>query len=142
MEKQSFPGNLDALAPIRKFVTAAGEEAGLSHKATYELCLAVDEIATNVVTYGYEAAGLTGNIGINAEITPERLVIHLEDTGKAYDPDSFVLPDAQDLSQPLENRRLGGLGILLAKDGVDELNYTQKDDRHVHEFVVRRNQHG
>lgn len=142
METQTFPGNLDALGPIRTFVTHAGQAAGLSHKATYDLCLAVDEIATNIVTYGYEESGLTGDIRIKSEITEERLVISLEDTGKAYDPDAIALPDLDDLSQPLENRPLGGLGILLAKTGVDEFNYTQVDDHHVHEFIVRRNQHG
>ena len=142
MQPQTFPGNLDSLSPIRKFVTQAGEEAGLNHKAIYELCLAVDEIATNIVTYGYEESGLSGDIRIRSEMTPERLAIYLEDTGKGYDPNAIALPNLEDLGKPLEERPLGGLGILLAKVGVDEFNYSQVDDRHVHEFVVRRNQNG
>lgn len=142
METRTFPGNLDALGPIRKFVMQAGEQAGLSHKATYDLCLAVDEIATNIVTYGYEEPGLTGDISIRSDTTPEHLAIYLEDTGKPYNPDAIALPDVEDLGRPLESRPIGGLGILLAKTGVDEFNYTQEDDRHVHQFVVRRSQHG
>jgi serine/threonine-protein kinase RsbW len=141
MELQSYPGDLDALAPIREFVKSAAQQAGLNRKATYNLCLAVDEIVTNVVTHGYEEAGLQGDLRIGAEIKPERLIIYLEDTGKSYDPNSFELPALEDLDEPLEGRPVGGLGILLAKSGVDELNYSEVDNKHVHQFIVRRDQH-
>jgi len=142
METATFPGDLDALAPIRQFVEKAAKQAGLGKKAIYDLCLAVDEIATNVVTHGYEEAGLKGDLQIDAEITPETLVIHLQDSGVPYDPSSHLVPTPEDLDRPLEDRNVGGLGILLARAAVDELNYKHIDSFHVHEFVVRRKGHG
>ena len=61
--RASFPGTLDALEPLRAYVKEAGEAAGLDRSAVYNLCLAIDEIATNVVLYGYEQAGLAGDVG-------------------------------------------------------------------------------
>ena len=137
MEQQIFPGTLDALEPIRKYVEAAAQSAGFDHKATYKLCLAVDEIATNVVIHGYEEAGLNGDLKIKASVDNDTLVISLEDQGKPYDPNLHTVPEADDLSQPLETRKIGGLGILLAQDGVDDLQYSATGEANVHRFTIR-----
>jgi serine/threonine-protein kinase RsbW len=137
VEQQIFPGTLDALEPIRKYVEAVAQSAGLEQKAVYQLCLAVDEIATNIVLHGYEEAGLDGDLKISASVQDDNLVIQLEDHGKAYDPNFHDVPDAEDLAQRLESRNIGGLGIYLALDGVDDLQYTTTDEANVHRFIVR-----
>src|SRR5262245_36071438 len=137
VEEQIFPGTLDALEPIRKYVQDAAQSAGLEHKAIYKLCLAVDEIATNVVVHGYEEAGLSGDLTIGASVDNNTLVIQLEDHGKPYDPNFHALPDADDLGQRLEQSAISGLGIYLALDGVDDLQYTSTDKSNMHRFVVR-----
>lgn len=137
MEQLIFPGTLDALEPIRQYVKDAAQSAGLDRKAVYKLCLAVDEIATNVALHGYEEAGLRGDFKIEASVDGDSLVIQLEDHGKPYDPNLHVGPEAGDLSQPLETREVGGLGILLAQDGVDNLEYSTTEQANVHRFTVR-----
>jgi serine/threonine-protein kinase RsbW len=137
VEQQIFPGTLDALEPIRKYVQDAAQSAGLEHKAIYKLCLAVDEIATNVVLHGYEEAGLSGDLKIDASMDNNTLVIQLEDHGKPYNPNFHALPNADDLAEHLEHREIGGLGIYLALDGVDDLQYTTTDKSNVHRFIVR-----
>jgi len=137
VEQQIFAGTLDALESIRDYVTDAAKSAGLEHKAIYKLCLAVDEIATNVVLHGYEEAGLNGDLKIDAALENDTLVIRLEDHGKAYDPNFHAVPDANDLAQQLEQREIGGLGIYLALDGVDDLQYSTTENGNVHRFIVR-----
>jgi serine/threonine-protein kinase RsbW len=137
VEQKTFPGTLDALEPIRKYVETAAQSAGFDRKAIYKLCLAVDEIATNVVVHGYEEAGLDGDLKIQASLDNDALVISLEDHGKPYDPNLHDMPEAADLSQPLETRKIGGLGILLAQDGVDDLQYSASDEANVHRFTLR-----
>lgn len=138
MEERTFPGTLDALEPIRQYVSEAAQAAGLDRSAIYSLCLAVDEIATNVVLHGYEEAGLQGELRIGASVEPDRLVIRLEDHGKSYDPNVHQMPGDEDLSLPLELRQIGGLGILLARDAVDDLQYETTAQGNVHRFVVLR----
>ena len=136
MSQQVFPGTLDSLAPIREFVGRAAATAGLDKTASYNLCLAVDEIATNIVVHGYQAAGLHGDLRVNAETEPGRLVVRVEDTGPAYDPGKHEVPDRDDLEAPLHERPAGGLGIMLAMQGVDDLQYSTSASGNVHRFVV------
>src|SRR3954447_26239407 len=136
MKALTLPGDLDSLEPIRDYTTKAAKNAGLPDPAVYRLCLAVDEIATNVVLHGYEEAGLKGSLRISSRIDCGRLILELRDTGKSYDPTKHTVPTAETLSLPLEERDLGGLGILLARDGVDDLQYDAADDGNVHRFIV------
>lgn len=137
MAEQTFPGTLDSLAPIREFVGRAAASAGLDKSAGYNLCLAVDEIATNIVLHGYQAAGLRGDLRVDTDASePGRLVIRVSDTGRAYDPAKHDVPGAEDLQAPLHERSVGGLGIMLAMQGVDDLQYSTSEHGNVHRFVV------
>jgi anti-sigma regulatory factor (Ser/Thr protein kinase) len=136
MDAVTFPGTLDSLSPIRDYVKAAAEAAGLDHSAVYKLILAVDEIATNVILHGYEEAGLKGDISVEAARHDDSLVIYLTDTGKSYDPHAHPEPDDVELVKELKDRPVGGLGIMLAKDGVDDLQYESTDRGNVHRFIV------
>lgn len=138
MESLIVPGLLDSLKPIRDYVNHAAEIAGLDKKDRYSLFLAIDEVATNIVLHGYEEAGLTGDIKIDVDMTPDFLTIILEDTGKEYDPTTRELPTEEDLNQPLEERPIGGLGIFLTLDGIDEFQYKRINNRNRNTFIKRR----
>jgi serine phosphatase RsbU (regulator of sigma subunit)/anti-sigma regulatory factor (Ser/Thr protein kinase) len=137
MDAVTFPGTLDALSSIRQYVKTAAETAGLDRSAAYKLVLSVDEIATNVIEHGYNEAGLKGDISVGAARDNDSLVIRLADTGKPYDPNARPEINDIELSKELENRPVGGLGILLAKDGVDDLQYEATASGNICRFVVR-----
>jgi len=88
--------------------------------------------------YGYEASGLSGSIALSSDITEKSLVITLEDTGIAYDPRTREMPGEADLSKDLEDRPIGGLGIYLAINGVDEFDYQRDGNRNINTFTVHR----
>ncbi len=138
MEPLTVPGTLDALEPIAKYVIAAAAAAGIDRKAAYRLRLGVDEIATNIVTYGYQPAGLDGDIKVMASIDDQTLTIALEDTAPAFDPRQQVIPDEDELARSLDERTAGGLGVLLAVEGVDEFAYEYVDGRNRNIFIVNR----
>jgi len=101
------------------------------------LQLAVDEIATNIMSYGYKDVGASAVISIGGEIRDGALVITLEDQAQAFDPRTVPMPDAEDLAKPLEERAIGGLGIFLAIRGVDRFDYRREGDRNFTIFEVR-----
>lgn len=136
MDHLTLPGTLDSLEAIGKYVLAAAAEAGLDRKAAYRLRLAVDEIATNSVVHGYEETGREGDLDIWAEIDGPTLTISLEDSGPPYDP--RTKPEPEYLDKPLHERPIGGLGILLANRGVDELAYERVGDRNRNIFIIKR----
>ena len=136
MEPKSFSGTLDSLGSIRHYVTSAAQSARLDKKATYGLCLAVDEIATNIIVHGYDEAGRSGVLDLRAEITSGNLIVTIEDDGIPFDPRQSHLPDAEDLGKPLEDRPIGGLGVFLAFEGVDEFRYERSGERNRNVFLV------
>ncbi|MEB3337339.1 MAG: ATP-binding protein [Leptolyngbyaceae bacterium] len=141
MEPLTVSGTtLESLGAIAQYVMAAAVAAGLSKKSSYKLRLAVDEIATNIINYGYNEAGLEGVINLHAEVDPKALTISLEDTAIPYDPTKRELPEAEDFSDiPLADRPVGGWGVYLAFEGVDEFLYERVDNRNRNIFVIHRN---
>ena len=107
MEPLTVPGTLNSLGAVADYVKMAAAEAGLDKKVSYRLRLAVDEIATNIITHGYDEAGREGQLELQAVIGPEALTILIEDTGAAYEVPAEP-PDS--LDSPLEERQVGGLG--------------------------------
>ena len=132
MHEKTFPGTLDSLGPVRAYVAEAARAAGLDPSKTYSLCLAVDEITTNIVLHGYDEAGLKGDIAIEALQERGQLIIRLLDHGRNYDPNRVPNPD---LENPF-NQRTGGWGLFLGKTGVDQFDYSSSDSGNEHRFVM------
>jgi serine/threonine-protein kinase RsbW len=137
MERKRFPGTVDSLDTLREYIGTLAAEAGLNKKATYSLKLAIDEIATNIILYGYEAAGLEADFTVESEITKDELIVILEDEAAAFDPLAKEMPDADDLTMALEERQIGGLGIFLTINGVDEFSYAYTDQKNRNKFVMK-----
>ena len=136
MESKRFAGTLDSLGPIREYVTSGALAAGLKKKATYELALAVDEIATNIILHGYQKAGRSGVLDVLVGSDERQLTVTLEDDGEPFDPLQSILPENEDLKRPLEERPIGGLGLYLAFQGVDEFRYERTGGRNRNIFIV------
>jgi serine/threonine-protein kinase RsbW len=138
MEPLSVPGNLDSLSAIANYVLAAAAAAGLDKKSTYNLRLAVDEIATNIISYGYEAAGREGVVDLRADIDDRTLKICLEDTAEAFDPHGKLSVEEERLLVPIEQRPIGGLGVYLAIQSVDRFSYERIGNRNRNILIVNR----
>ncbi|MEJ2748273.1 MAG: ATP-binding protein, partial [Anaerolineae bacterium] len=114
----------------------AAAKAQLNQRKTYCLRLAVDEIATNIITHGYEAAGLDGQLTVTAVFHPNKLVIELIDSGQPFDPRQTPAPP--NLKKPFHKRTLGNLGIFLAMWGIDDFQYEHEQGHNRNIFIVHR----
>jgi anti-sigma regulatory factor (Ser/Thr protein kinase) len=139
---ETFPGTLVGVERLREHVRERAKQGGLPAKAVYNLCLAIDEIATNVVLYGYEKAGRTGSLRIGTSLDEETFTVTLDDEGVAFDPSRFVPPTPEEFAQRLEDRTIGGLGLFLAFRSVDTLRYDVRSGVNRHTFSVKRQPHG
>ncbi len=136
-KSQKFSANLDSLGSIREFLTDSAKLAGLDKSRTYKLCLAIDEIATNIINYGYLRSGIeNGTIDVIIQIENDQLIATLEDTATPFNPFDRKMPSDEELKKPLEERPIGGLGILLAKENVDEFNYKYQNNKNRNIFVM------
>ncbi|HBX53656.1 MAG: hypothetical protein A2275_10775 [Bacteroidetes bacterium RIFOXYA12_FULL_35_11] len=136
IEKKSFDAIIDSLSPIRDFLSEKGNSFGFDKKKIYKLCLAVDEVATNIIRHGYEENGKTGGlVDVITSFYDNKLTVILEDDAIAYNPLEHALPSEEDLKKPLEDRPIGGLGVMIAKQSVDEFKY-EYNGRNRNIFVI------
>jgi anti-sigma regulatory factor (Ser/Thr protein kinase) len=133
-----LPGELASLETIGQHVTTAAGRAGLDRGATYRLRLAVDEVATNSITHGYQENGLSGEVLVRVSMDDQALTVTLEDTAPAFNPYEREPGEEATVSLPLEERQVGGLGLFLVLRGVDEFHYEYCDNRNRNIFIVKR----
>jgi anti-sigma regulatory factor (Ser/Thr protein kinase) len=115
--------DVDNLAQLRRFVREATAALGADPEAVYCLELAVEEAACNAVTHGYQ--GLSGSIEVGVKRDGDAVLIRVRDWAPPFDPSGVPDPD---LTLPLEQRPLGGLGIYLIRRSVDEVTYRLMPD--------------
>jgi anti-sigma regulatory factor (Ser/Thr protein kinase) len=107
---------LSNLAVIRDFVAERGRALGADLDALYDVVLAVDEAATNVMVHGYR--GREGTIEVEVRREGEALVVCLLDQAAPFDPHVVPPPD---LCLPLEQRLVGGMGVYMMKQLMDRV---------------------
>lgn len=101
------------------FVTEVARAAGFDDRALCDIQVAVDEACANVVFHAY--AGMEpGDMEISCGPDGQEFVVRLRDWGAAFDPDSIPTPD---VTAPLEERTLGGLGLYLIRRYMDHVDF-------------------
>ena len=135
MKSITLPATLDSLSTIRDFVRESAEEFGLVKDSAYKLALALDEIVTNTVNYGY--AGSEGEVVLLADSVDGEMVVTVTDSAPAFDPKSISLPTAEDISAPLDERMIGGLGIFLVLNDIDRFEYQRYGSKNVNIFAMK-----
>jgi anti-sigma regulatory factor (Ser/Thr protein kinase) len=139
MPTLTLPGELASLDEIADLVLDQCRLAGLDKHATYQLRLAVDELATNIIVHGYQENSLTGNVVISAEVSDRSLTVVLEDTAPPYDPLKRDLePVEEEFDKPLEERPIGGLGIFFVRQAVHDFHYEYRDGHNRNILVYHR----
>jgi anti-sigma regulatory factor (Ser/Thr protein kinase) len=106
------------------FRTFANQNS-LSADSIYDGELAIEEIAANIIFYAYPSDG-DHQIHFTFGIQDRELIISIEDDGVAFNPMNVPPPD---LSTPLEDRKVGGLGVHLVRTVMDEIAYERKGQR-------------
>ena len=115
--------DLNNLAAARRFVRDTAIALGASVAAAEALILAVDESITNTIEHGYQ--GRPGEIEIEVRRAEEAVVVHLRDQAPPFDPTRLPEPD---VTLPLNQRSVGGLGIFLARRFVDAMTHRLTSD--------------
>lgn len=120
MESLTVPATLDSLAHISAFVAGATAQAGLDEHTAWQVELAVDEAATNIIEHAYPSEA-PGAIKLTWQLSANELTITLHDWGQHFDPRAVPAPNVE---ASLDERQAGGLGIFLMNKLMDSVAYT------------------
>ena len=111
------------LAAFSEFAEASGISKGVAQKVN----VAFDELLNNIVSYGFPDGG-EHEIDVEAERAGDRLKITVTDDGIPFNPFQRETPK---LDGPLEDRQVGGLGIHIVRQLMDEVSYKRGVDRNI-----------
>jgi serine/threonine-protein kinase RsbW len=104
----------------------------LPAKVLFDAHLALEEIVTNVISYGFKDRE-EHRIRIGLCLERGELRAEVEDDGKAFNPLEVTSPDTE---RPLTERPAGGLGVHLVRNLMDEITYQRQQGRNV--LVMKR----
>ncbi len=127
MARTTIPAKLENLKSMLQFIRNGAEQQGFSKKDANKIQIAAEEALVNVISYAYPDNG--GNVEIRCDAKgAEGLVIEIIDWGEPFDPLSLPEPD---IEAPPEERNIGGLGIHIMRNIMDEVSYKRDGDRNI-----------
>jgi len=126
--------DLNEIQLLAEAIELFGEENNLPSKDLFQVNLALDELLTNTISYGYPDTK-EHEILIKYTIEDAKdLVIEVRDDGLPFDPLEREDPD---ITQDIDERSIGGLGIYLVRQMMDDINYRWEDGYNV--LSMRKN---
>jgi len=108
-----------ALSKLRLFLQEALDELQLSAKDQHQLTLAVEEVCANLIIHSHKCNG-DEHIQLQIKEVPGKLVFEITDQGKAFNMLDYEVPN---LDKVKGEKRKGGLGIILVKKIMDEIEF-------------------
>jgi serine/threonine-protein kinase RsbW len=123
---------MSELPALIEFVEAACEAAEIKPELRFDLTLAVEEAASNVIEHGYKGAG--GKLQVLFRVADGDVTVELRDQAKPFKPGKVGRPDE---AIPLEERPLGGLGLHLMHELMDEVRYETLPDGNLLTMIKR-----
>lgn len=127
----ALTNDLAELSKLSTALAAFGDTHELSAKVMMALELSLEELVTNVIDYGFD--GGSHQIGVELAVEGGAVRATVTDGGREYNP--LLRPDP-DVAAPLEDRQIGGLGVLLVRQLMDEVIYARDNGRNV--LTVRK----
>jgi phosphoserine phosphatase RsbU/P len=115
------------LERLNHTLTEFGRRHGLAPKVVHDLNLALEEILTNIISYGY-TDNREQEIKVRLSVQPGEVKAEVEDDGQPFNPLEAPEPDT---AQSLQERTIGGLGIHLVRKLMDNLEYKRQGDRNL-----------
>jgi anti-sigma regulatory factor (Ser/Thr protein kinase) len=134
MHSVQFSANFEFLDEIREFVGDIARAGGFGNKDIYNIQLAADEAASNIIEHAYEGVK-NGVLEVTCGMRDGAITIIMVDHGESFDPSAIPLPD---LKADLSERKIGGLGIFLMRKLMDEVRYEAKKTGNVLTMIKRK----
>ena len=123
----TLTNNLQELDRLEPFLEGFFDQNNLDPTLLPSVNLALEEALVNVIMYAYPE-GKQGEMTLVAAVRDNAICMEISDMGVPFNP---LQQKEADLDVSLEERQIGGLGIHLIKEIMDEVEYAYQDGRNV-----------
>lgn len=129
MVEREFIAKVDELPNVISFIESELEKFEFSFKIITQFNLVVEELFVNVASYAYKDKN-DGKCKITIDYNQDKQEVKLsmEDNGIKFNPLEKEDPDT---TLSVEDRPIGGLGILLVKKNMDNIEYKYEDNKNI-----------
>jgi serine/threonine-protein kinase RsbW len=124
----SVPSEKSNLQRIRAFIIDVLREQQLSDVEVHSMVLAVDEVCANLMIHSNNCSP---NYSIAVEInikSKRKIVFDIIDKGSGFDIREYPEPD---LNEIIRKKKKGGVGLMLVKRIMDEIDFINKKDYNI-----------
>ena len=116
-----------ALAELRSFLQQNLAIFKLTEVDRHQVTLAVEEVCANLIIHSH-ACNPKEEIHLEVKKLNKKIIVEITDKGDAFNLLEYEVPD---LSQVIEEKRKGGIGILLVKKIMDEIQFESKNGKNI-----------
>lgn len=128
MTKKTFSAKIDTLPEVLGFVERTIELYDCPIRVQTAICVAIEEVFVNIAYYAYGDGDGNMELGISFDEKSHAIIFRITDNGIPFDP--LKKPDPN-ITLSAEEREIGGLGILIAKKTMDEINYAYENNKNI-----------
>lgn len=134
MEKEiKLINDLAEISRLEVFVEELGVQLCLSPDITMNINLALEEAIANIIMYAYPVEE-SREIILKVTFTGQQLIFLLTDSGISFDPTQV---NDVDFDLSIEDRPIGGLGIFLIRQIMNEVTYQRIDGKN--KLIMKKN---
>jgi sigma-B regulation protein RsbU (phosphoserine phosphatase) len=116
------------LERLAELVDTFVERNALPEKLAFNLNVCLDELVTNIISYGYDDDD-AHQIEVEFLYDGSEFVTRIVDDAKEYNP--FTEAPVPDLDLDVDERPIGGLGVFLVKEFMDGTDYVHDGGRNI-----------
>ncbi len=116
--------DLSGLDNVLRFLEERLEAGACPVNIITQICIAVEEVFVNIANYAYPNPG--GDCCLNLCVCPGKMTLLISDSGAKFNP---LEKDDPDITLSAQERKIGGLGILMVKKSMDLVEYQYKDEQ-------------
>ena len=108
---------------------------GISRQEVLKIHMIVDEIFSNIANYAYMSDD-SGNVTVSFDHDSETKAVSITftDQGRPYNPLEETPPD---VTLPAGKRKVGGLGVFMVRNTVDDIKYENRDGMNILTIVKK-----
>ena len=115
------------LQQVRNFIIKILQQAKLSDLEIHSMVLAVDEVCANIIIHSNNCSP-EETMEVVMEVMKDKVVFEIIDNGKGFDIRHYPEPDINEI---IKTKRKGGVGLMLVKRIMDEIDFYSKNGKSV-----------
>lgn len=128
MKKLTVDATIDNVPAVLEFIDEQLEQLGCPRKTQIQIDVAVEELFSNIAFYAYQPETGAAAVCVEALENPHAVAVTFIDGGTPYDP---LAREDPDITLSAEERKIGGLGIYMVKQTMDDVSYQYQDGRNI-----------